>query len=178
MSEPKDSLSGGGTKKLVVERRSSPRYGPSELPALKSAKLVDGPEARLLNVSRGGVLLETAEPMEVGRIVYIRLVAADAMFLLRGRVMRSRPALLRGANPHHESAISFDGNFPLPVEADSNFLAGEPAAAPPKEAEPGLGQSRAHPATPGAQQSTPCAVTAAVSRWGPDLRQIFGLNSW
>jgi len=178
MLELKDSVPEGGTKEVVQERRTSPRFSPSEVPALKSAKLVDGPEASLINVSRGGVLLETAEPLVLGGIVYVRLVAADAIFLLRGRVTRSRPSLLRSANPLYESAVSFDGVFPLPVEAKSNALAAEPAAALPLEAEFGGGQPEAQRATPGVQQSAACAVTASVSRSGPDLHQIFGLNSW
>jgi hypothetical protein len=174
-----DSVQEGGTNEVMKERRASPRFSPSEVKALQSAKLVDGPEARLINVSRGGVLLETAEPMSLGGIVYVRLVAADAIFLLRGRVTRSHQSLLRSANPLYESAILFDGEVPLPVEAKSSSLAAEkPAAVLPLAAEPGQGKSEVKPATPEVQQSGACAVTAAVSRLGPDLHQIFGLNNW
>lgn len=113
------------------------------------------PDVHMINISRGGVLLETAEYMTPGMEAHVRLVAADAVFLLRGRVLRSRPASLHGSRLRYESAISFEGNGPVPVPTRV-----DPAAADLSD------------------QKAAYRVTAVIPRAGPDLHQIFGLNKW
>jgi hypothetical protein len=145
---------------------------------LKSIDLLDGPEARLLNLSRGGVLIQTAARMMPGATIYLRLVATDAVFLVQGRVMRSRASLLRDSILLYESAVAFDGNFPLRVDDTAAPLADvTPASLALKDeslSSMPLGQAAS------AEERPPAAyrVTATVSRSGPDLHQIFGLNSW
>jgi hypothetical protein len=178
MAEFKGPGPGGGKKTGVKDRRTSPRFSQTEIPNLQNAKLLDGSVARLINISRGGILLETAECMIPGGIVYLRLVAADAVFLLRGKVLRSRPSLMRNPNPIYESAVSFDGNFPKPVVASAGSVAAEPTAIPPSGHESGVYEPEGQTAASGAQPPTAYTVTASVPRSGPDLNQIFGLNSW
>jgi hypothetical protein len=178
MAEFKDPMPGCGKQTGVKSRRTSPRFSQTQIPNLQDAKLPDGPVARLINISRGGILLETAEYMIPGGIVYLRLVAADVVFLLRGRVLRSHPALMRTPNPVYESAVSFDGNFPVPVEASAGSVAVKPAAMPPSGHESSGGESEGQTAVSGAQSPTAYTVTASVPRSGPDLSQVFGLNSW
>ncbi len=178
MAEFKGRVSRGGKKTGVKDRRTSPRFSQTKIPNLQNVNPLDGPVARLVNISRGGILLETAKCMVPGGIVYIRLIAADAVFLLRGRVLRSCPSLIRNPKPIYESAVSLDGTFPMPIEASAGSTAVEPAAIPPSGHESSLCESEGKAATSGAQPPTTYTVTASVPRSGPDLNQIFGLNSW
>ena len=167
------------TEKIgVKDRRTSPRFSQTEIPDLQTAKLLDGPAARLINISRGGILLETAECMMPGGIVYIRLVAADAVFLLRGKVLRSRPSLMRNLSPSYETAVSLDGTLPVPVGSGDGFKGDVPRAIVPSGQKSGLGVPDDQTAALWAPSPATYTVTAPVPRSGPDLNQIFGLNSW
>ena len=134
--------------------------------------------ARLTNISRAGILLETPECMIPGGIVYLRLIAADAVFLLKGRVLRSRPSLMRNLNPTYESTVSFDGAFPRQVESRIGHVTNESVENPHGGHESRLFALHGHTEASGTQTPTTYTVTASVPRSGPDLNQIFGLNSW
>ncbi len=134
--------------------------------------------AHLTNLSRAGILLETPECMIPGGIVYLRLIAADAVFLLKGRVLRSRPSLMRNLNRSYESTVSFDGAFPRPVESGIGVATREPVEILQGGHETRLFASHGNTEAFGTQTPTTYMVTAAVPRSGPDLNQIFGLNSW
>lgn len=127
-------------------------------------------------------MLETEARMMPGAIICIRLVAADAVFLLRGRVLRSHASSFRGALLLYESAIAFDEEFPL-LANDSAFLAEAAASAEPTEAAPQTQEAAANspemkPVEDEEYQPATFTVTIPVPESGPDLRQIFGLNQW
>jgi hypothetical protein len=159
-------------------RRASPRWHPSAVPSLKRAEVVDGPEARLLNISRGGVLIETTARMIPGAKAYLRLVAADAVFLLTGRVLRSRAVLLRDSVLLYQSAIAFDQEFPLVDHETAGSTTEVPSAVVTAAEETAAGKPGCRP--PPAEEHGPITyrVSASIPRSGPDLHQIFGLNNW
>jgi PilZ domain len=95
------------------ERRGSPRLPPSAIPALKGVKLVAGPEVRLVNISRGGALIESEARLSPGSNLCLRLVTAESVYLLKGQVLRSRVASLAGAGLRYQSAISFSEEFSI-----------------------------------------------------------------
>ncbi len=163
---------------VVRERRASPRRPASELPFLKSVKLLAGPEVRLIDVSRGGAQLESETPLPPGTRVCLRLVTTDTTLLIDGRVLRSRVSCLQPGLVRYRSAVAFDEEVALFSEDKADSAA--------KEAEP-----RAEPETPSGPPAAPVSgaedpgyaagfvtVTAVVTETGPDLRQIFGVNSW
>ena len=163
---------------VVRERRASPRRPASELPFLKSVKLLAGPEVRLIDVSRGGAQLESETPLPPGTRVCLRLVTTDTTLLIDGRVLRSRVSCLQPGLVRYRSAVAFDEEVAL-----FSVEKADPAA---EEAEPR--QQSELPSGPpavavsGAQDPGDAAgfvtVTAVVNETGPDLRQIFGVNSW
>jgi len=175
MTIPKDRAR---DKHQGAERRRDPRLPPSVIPAMKGARLLAGPEVQLINVSRGGALLETDARMMPGSSICIRLVAADAVFLLRGKVIRSRASALRGQVLMYESAVMFDEPFPVILNetAPQQDAAQDAAEALESKAAASLPEGTPAPAV----ESEPAAlnVTANIPSSGPDLRQIFGLNSW
>jgi hypothetical protein len=157
------------TRRMGRECRTSLRFKHSGAPEGTSEP--HGKEARLLNVSRGGILLETASELAPGAAVFVRLVAADAVFLLRGQVCRTRQTLLRDADFRYESAVAFDGSFPRPAAA---AIAGQEEL----RVAPAGGPSAEETAGVRAQCMPAYTVTVSIPRSGPELHQIFGLNRW
>ncbi len=94
-----------------AERRTAPRLPPSAIDGLRAAKLVAGPEVRLVNISRGGALLETRARLLIGSKVSVKLTTKDGLFTLRGGVLRSRVTVLEAGMILYESAVVFDEEF-------------------------------------------------------------------
>jgi hypothetical protein len=164
-------------KEMVTEKRSSPRLPPSTISNLKSVRLVAGPEVTLINISRGGALIETEAHLVPHSSVAIRLVAADAVLLLHGKVLRSRASSFQGSTLLYQSAIAFDEELPLLAGYQKQPQANEaPEEAPPQAGEE---EAIAPPMQPGiAEEPAVITIDIPVPPWGPDLRQIFGLNNW
>jgi hypothetical protein len=163
------------------ERRASPRRLASELPFLKSVKLLAGPDVRLVDVSRGGALLESDTPLPPGTRICLRLVTTDTTILIDGRVLRSRVSCLQAGLVRYKSAIAFDEDVALFAEDRQEEAAAAPASAPPLEA---AAPSSSTPEAKAAGNASPehsaayMTVTAVVQDSGPDLHQIFGTNDW
>ncbi|MCL6641654.1 MAG: hypothetical protein K6T92_09830 [Candidatus Rokubacteria bacterium] len=94
------------------DRRRAPRLPPSALPPCK-ARLVGGPEVEIVNVSRTGILTRSGARLMPGSAIGIRFITADTVFVLMGRVVRSRLVALRDGQPQYESALAFDKHLPL-----------------------------------------------------------------
>lgn len=160
------------------ERRAFPRLPASELPFLKSVKLLAGPEVRLIDVSRGGAQLESDTPLPPGTRVCLRLVTTDTTLLIDGRVLRSRVSCLQPGLVRYRSAVAFDDEVALFSEdkTDSAARGAVPGGQPELPSRP--------PAelVSGAEDPNDMAglvtLTAVVTEIDPDLSEIFGVNSW
>ena len=159
-------------------RRRAPRLAPTAIPELKSASLLAGPEIQLINLSRGGALLESDTRIVPGANICIRLVAADAVFLLRGRVLRSRASHLRGTALIYECAVAFQEEFPLLPGSEEAASAMERTDEASSLEEAAKAACENWPGSVGEDPANPLTVTVPVPDSGPDLRQIFGLNNW
>ncbi len=93
------------------ERRTAPRLPITAIRALKSVKLLAGEGVRLINISRGGALLESNISMKPGSHISIRLETIEAVYTLRGKVLRSRAMKMEGRHLVFQSAIEFDEQF-------------------------------------------------------------------
>jgi hypothetical protein len=185
--------------KTGMERRTSPRLPPSAIPALKSISLSSGPEVVLINISRGGALLESDRRLRPSTKICLRLVTAEAVHQVWGRVLRSQVSRLAGGL-HYQSAVAFDQELALLAAVTENTLVQttsstmEPPAqiAPPTEGvaateqiptareipasqEEPLGQSEedSNDLPPGV-----LTLTASLLSSGPDLQQAFEINHW
>ncbi len=156
------------------ERRASPRRPASEVTFLKSVRLLAGPDVRLVDVSRGGALLESDTPLPPGTRICLRLVTTDTTLLIDGRVLRSRVSCLQPGLVRYRSAVAFDEDVALFAE-DRQAGAADSAPPAPEAAAPAAN-------TPGGAsqggQSDFVTVTAMVQDNGPDLSRIFGVNNW
>jgi hypothetical protein len=169
--------------KKGIERRIHPRLHPSAIPDLRSIRLQGGGEANIINISKKGALLETQERVTPGAGISIRLVAADAVFLMRGRILRSRAKTLRESVPVYEAAIEFETELTVLGDADQEIQAAqEPASNETQEDMQDESTATSafdeHPAPAVSAQKDYYEFTAFIPPSGVDLRQIFGLNDW
>jgi hypothetical protein len=176
----------GDTKKKGAERRTSCRKPPTAIPTLKKLCLSSGLEVQLINISRGGALIESNNRICPTTTICLRMVTAEGVYQLFGRVLRSRVCGL-GAGLRYQSAVAFHNELPLLLEDE----AAEPRQAAPAPVQPETPVEPAPPAslelcsdTLSADESAPSetdgilTVTACVPPMGPDLRQMFSANNW
>jgi hypothetical protein len=112
------------------ERRDSKRRPAADFPDL-SAKLVAGPSVKLINLSRQGVLLESALRLLPGAKLTIRFNAADATLVLKGCVVRSSVAVVGPGMLLYHTGVALEAPLTLwdddvwgPVDVE------EPASSP------------------------------------------------
>jgi hypothetical protein len=102
--------------------RTAPRFSASDIPALKSINLVDGPEVKLINISRHGALIESAERISAGPGISLLIDMTEALYIIKGRVIHWCICSRNGKETKYQSAIAFDDDFAiLPAGADQNF---------------------------------------------------------
>jgi hypothetical protein len=167
-----------GESTVVRERRAFPRRPASELTFLKSVKLLAGPDVRLIDVSRGGAQLESDTPLPPGTRVCLRLVTTDTTLLIDGRVLRSRVSCLQPGLVRYRSAVAFDQEVALFSEDKVDSAAKEAVPEEKPELPPGPPAAAVSGAEDPVGAPGLVTVTAVVTDTGPDLRQIFGVNSW
>jgi len=112
-----------------TERRKWPRLKPSSIPSLKSVALGQGTEIDAIDISQGGMLVETEVRLRPQMRIHLKLVTSDGIIRLEGSVLRSSIASLKGI-PRYKSAIAFEQPF-----NQLNQLSGpvQPQSEPPKE---------------------------------------------
>jgi hypothetical protein len=106
------------------DRRIDQRHDASALGPVV-ARLVGGSEVRLLDFARRGVLLESDTRLLIGAKATIRITTTDTAISVRGQVVRSRVAGVKGGALVYHTALS--------LEEDIGLL---DSVAPPKAGEP------------------------------------------
>jgi hypothetical protein len=162
------------TQGTEINRRKGERQDPAHIPSLKSAGLVAGPDVQLINLSSGGALLESNTRILPDASICIRLVATDALFFLRGRVLQSRASSLRGSELIYECRVAFDEEFSLLAPNQEEQPAVDEAADVPST-ENAAGANEYWPAVLEEGPNSTLTVTVPVPRLERDLRHVFGL---
>jgi hypothetical protein len=93
---------------------------------IEAARIRPGREAAVLNVSPGGILLETLHRLLPGTTIDLQLTLPDRCTSIRGRVMRSAVAGLRSDYVLYRGALAFER--PLALLAALDGYAVPPAA--------------------------------------------------
>ena len=102
---------------IVGENRAAPRFDASDLPNLRIICDGDRPEAKLINISRRGALIESRERMLPGTSIYLQLAIDDNTHFIRGRIIGHRDSSMNGRV--FKIAIAFDEEFTkLPSSSD------------------------------------------------------------
>jgi hypothetical protein len=100
-SEQKIKLfSGPGTRRW-------PRFTISEMPSITGVRSNSGARIRIVNISRGGALLQTNERTALRMKIQLKLDTAEGTMQLSSFVLRSSVSFLKGM-PHYQAAIVFD----------------------------------------------------------------------
>jgi hypothetical protein len=90
------------------ERRASPRKQTLEEHGIRAARVRAGRDAAVLNVSAGGMLIETLDRLLPGTTIELQLSHGDNRTEVRGRVLRSAVSCLRHARVSYRGAIVFE----------------------------------------------------------------------
>jgi hypothetical protein len=97
----------GRERRSDVRRRTIGEHG------IERARVRPGREAAVLNVSTGGILIETLHRLLPGTTIDLQLTLVDRCTSVRGRVLRSTVACLRHSRVLYRGAIAFE----RPLEA-------------------------------------------------------------
>lgn len=88
-------------------KRQWPRLSPSDVPSLKALTINQGTEAQVIDISRGGTLIETEVRLRPQMKIMLKVVTTKGVFKITGIVLRSSIKSLKGI-PIYQSAISFE----------------------------------------------------------------------
>jgi hypothetical protein len=157
----------------VLERRKARRVSSTDIPSLKSARLLAGPEMRLVNLSSGGALFQSKSRILPGVRICIRLAATDALFLLHGRVLQSRASALSEAGITYQCRIAFDEEFSLLADRHDESLPLAEASER-QGIEPADEVTQAFPAVIDEKSASSMTVTVPVPEAERNLRHVFG----
>lgn len=115
------------------DRRSQVRLSKEDASWLRGARLKYGPEVRVIDVSTGGILVES-DALEPGASIVFELSGPKGTVLVPSRVLRNR-AITNGPKPRYHVACEF--KRPLSIETlaavakeQKSVPAREPASAP------------------------------------------------
>jgi len=87
--------------------RQWPRFNISEIPSIKDSSLNSGARIKIVNMSRGGALLQTRKHIARGTEINLILSTAEGTVPLTGLVLRSNISSLKGI-PQYHAAVAFD----------------------------------------------------------------------
>jgi hypothetical protein len=146
------------------DRRRDVRLSGSTVPQL-SARLLRGPEVRLVDISRRGALIETNTRLHPGRTLDLCFVTADAEVTLSGCVVRSTVSHVSGSQLKYRTALSFGEDNTLYsrlVEQHQSSEAPETTAGPDASS----------------PDHAPLTLVASVQGTTTELRNLLAVNDW
>jgi hypothetical protein len=88
-------------------RRHDSRLTPTSMPALKSVRLSQGDEAKVIDISRGGILLQTDACLRPQMKILLKLITGEGVFKIDAHILRSSICSLEKI-PLYRTAIAFD----------------------------------------------------------------------
>ncbi len=103
------------TPTVLEERRENRRYDAAEHQGTVAGRVRPGFAVQVIDISAGGVYVETACRLLPGAKVDMQLHVADRRVDVRGRVLRCAVARLGADGVSYRGAIRFDRHLPWPV---------------------------------------------------------------
>jgi hypothetical protein len=101
---------------MVIARAH--RWTPAELPWVCSVQAPSGLDARVINVSRSGILIESGSKLMPGSVAGVHLCGPGTALVVPARVVRSEVASIDVAGVKYLIAAAFDGRLdPLPEQS-------------------------------------------------------------
>ena len=99
-----------------ADRRRWPRLKPADLPFIKKVEFSKGSKIEIINISRGGLLLETESRLGPDLKIQAKIVTTEGIFEVEGTTLRSSVFSLKGA-PRYRTAVVFKEPFELMDDA-------------------------------------------------------------
>ena len=158
-------------------RRRWPRLRPDSIPGLKGVELNQGSDVDIVNISRGGLLLQTEARLRPDLKIMLKVVTTEGVLRIDGTILRSFIYSLKGA-PKYRTAIAFQQ--PLTLLDDLN----EETVRQLQESEASDGDTeQPHNPVPGGYESedekAPAILTFVASDAnGVCMQESFSLNNW
>jgi hypothetical protein len=153
------------------------------------ARLIGGSEVRLMDFARRGVLLESDTRLLIGAKATIKITTTDTTISVRGHVVRSRVAGVKGGSLMYHTALALDEDLGL-IKAVAPVETQEPAFDEPDEPDELAdtadlligGSERALTATavtgPDAPSESVLELLANVPLDLAELRRRAAVNNW
>jgi hypothetical protein len=88
-------------------RRAHPRHSGDQLRRLRLARLKNGPQVSIVDLSRGGALIETRRQMKPGAIITLQMGYDGSSLEAPSEVLRCAVATLNGTGLIYRAACSF-----------------------------------------------------------------------
>ncbi|MBN2321533.1 MAG: hypothetical protein JXR49_20820 [Acidobacteria bacterium] len=164
------------------DRRRSPRLKPADLPFLKRVEFSKGSKIEIINISRGGLLLETVSRLGPDLKIAVKIVTTEGIFEVEGVTLRSSIFSLKGI-PKYRTAIVFKEPFELMDDTEDTSI-DEIQENASEVAIPGISETsdsqKSQPELPGNEKEKPPAVLTVVAsdENGICLNETFTLNDW
>jgi PilZ domain len=98
----------GPVRERPLERRVAPRFDPASEGRVVRSRLRAGHEARILDISSRGALIESDRRLAPGARLVLQISMSGAHFELEGRVIRAEVSALVAAGVRYRGAIQFD----------------------------------------------------------------------
>ncbi|MEJ2245357.1 MAG: PilZ domain-containing protein [Acidobacteriota bacterium] len=175
-------ISSGRKKEIQSNRRCNPRLKPEDVPFLKRVELYQGKEIQIVNISSGGLLIETETCLRPDFKIMLTLVTTEGVYKLDGTILRSSISSLNG-KPKYRTAIAFKQPFePMDVFKDESTepahetLSEDPNYKIQDKADGNEGQQDSPESE---KEKDPAILTViASSSNGVHVQESFELNDW
>jgi hypothetical protein len=105
---------------FAIERRAVPRMRRAQDHGIESASIRPGRDARVLDISAGGALVETRCRLLPGSSVELHVQSEDRAVTVRGRVLRCAVVRVRPTFVCYRGAIAFDRHLSWFIDEHSS----------------------------------------------------------
>lgn len=94
-------------------RRAAPRFNVSGIPDFKGINLAEGPEVKLVNISRYGALIESRERLSTGPGIFLAITLGDKVHNIKGRVIHCCIHSRKNREIQYQTAVAFHEDFSI-----------------------------------------------------------------
>ena len=122
----------------LIAKRQYTRLSPENTPALKGITLTQGNTARVIDISRGGALIETDVRLCPQAKIGFKILMDKGDFRVTGTVLRSSITSLKGGAPIYQSSLVFENPLTILDDIDpaKAVLEKRPPSPPPSPPPP------------------------------------------
>ena len=163
-------------------RRVYRRLNPADIPSLKGVLINQGAEARVMDISMGGILLETEFRLRPEMKILLKVLTTKGILKINGYVLRSSIKSI-AKTPIYQSAIVFDQPLSLLDDLEQKQEEQAPGIRPEAttpdifEESTELKSDPVRPA-PDNEMDMPILTVIAPEKFGAAIDDMFSLNDW